>query len=51
MPCEDLVDVTRMMGNIGRPSAEAAVIVDGANPFGQKLALGLLFLGVLAFHF
>ena len=48
---QDFVNVAGVAGNVGGPRAESAVTGDRAHPFAQELALGLLFLIVLSFHF
>ena len=51
MPLKGIVDVGGLPRHIGAPRAKSAVPVDGPDPLTQKLALRLLFLIVLSFHF
>ena len=48
---EDGGEVAGGEGDVLGPDAEAAVLVYGTGPFVQEFALGLAFVGVLAFHF
>ncbi len=51
MPLKNFVNVAGVARNVRRPSAKSAVSIDRSDPFGQELALRLLFLIVLSFHF
>lgn len=50
MGLEDVEEVAGIAGDVRGPFAEAAMLVDGANPLDQKIALGSVLLSVLPLY-